>query len=114
MKHLPKSLKLQDRESSVEQMDPEELEDFIRLAREVMQQELQERCFDKKIWNSRLVQVYMSKQPGMDAQKVLEKQYITAETLYKTYIREANDVVKLSTRQMSTVPADEAEIVRNK
>ena len=58
MKHLPKSLKLQDRESSVEQMDPEELEDFIRLAREVMQQELQERCFDKKISNSRLVQVY--------------------------------------------------------
>jgi hypothetical protein len=58
----------------------EELEDFIRLAREVMQQELQESCFDKKISNSRLVQVYMSKQPGMDAKKVLEKQYITAET----------------------------------
>ena len=44
----------------------------------------------------------MSKQTGMDAQKVLEKQYITAETLYKTYIRETNDVVKLSTRQMSS------------
>jgi hypothetical protein len=43
----------------------------------------------------------MSKQPGMDAQKVLEHQYITAETLYKTYICEANDVVKFSTRQMS-------------
>ena len=43
----------------------------------------------------------MWKQPGMDAQKVLEDQYITAETLYKTYIRETNDVVKLSTRQMS-------------
>ena len=43
----------------------------------------------------------MSKQPGMDAQKVLEHQYITVETLYKTYIREANDVVKLPTRQMS-------------
>ena len=56
----------------------------------------------------------MSKQPGMDAHKVLEKQYITVETLYKTYIREGNDVVKLSTRQMSTVPAEEAEIVRNK
>ena len=56
----------------------------------------------------------MSKQTDMDAQKVLEKQYITAETLYKTYIREANDVVKLSTRQMSTGPAEEEEIVRNK
>ena len=52
----------------------------------------------QKISNSRLVQVYMSKQPGMDAQKVLEHQYITTETLYKTYIREANDVLKL-TRQ---------------
>jgi hypothetical protein len=55
----------------------------------------------QKMSNSRLVQVYMSKQPGMDTQKVLEYQYITAETLYKTYIREANDVVKLPTRQMS-------------
>ena len=44
----------------------------------------------------------MSNQPGMDAQTVLEDQNITTETLYKTYIREANDVVKLSTRQMST------------
>jgi hypothetical protein len=50
----------------------------------------------------------------MDAQKVFENQYITAETLYKTYIRGSNDVVKLSTRQMSTVPAEESEIVRNK
>jgi hypothetical protein len=63
----------------------------------------------QKISNSRLVQVYMSKQPGMDAQKVLEHQYITAETLYKTYIRETNDVVKLPTRQMSS-----PEIVRRK
>jgi hypothetical protein len=55
----------------------------------------------QKISNSRLVQVYMSKQTSMDAQKVLEHQYITAETLYKTYIREANDVVKFPTRQMS-------------
>ena len=38
----------------------------------------------------------------MDAQKVLENQYITVETLYKTYIREKNDVLKLSTRQMSS------------
>jgi hypothetical protein len=37
----------------------------------------------------------------MDAQKFLDHQYITAETLYKTFIREANDVVKLPTRQMS-------------
>ena len=114
LKYLPESFKFKDRERSVEQMEVEELEDFIRLAREVMHQELQERCFDKKISNSRLVQVYMSKQCCMDTQKVLEKQHITAETLYKTYIRESNDVVKLSTRQMSTVPAEESEIVRNK
>ena len=67
VKHLPESLKFKDRERSVEQKEAEELEDFIRLVREVMQQELQERFFDKKISNSRL----------------------------------ANDVVKLSTRQMS-------------
>ena len=36
--------------------------------------------FLQKISNSRLVQVYMSKQPGMDAQKVVEYQYITSET----------------------------------
>ena len=53
VKHLPKSLKLQDRERSVEQMEAEELEDFIRLTNEVMQQELQERCFDNKISDSR-------------------------------------------------------------
>ncbi len=82
-------------------MEDEELEDFIRLSREVMQQELQESCFDNKILNSRLVQVYMSKQPDMDAQKVLEDHYITVATLHKTYIRESNDVVKLPTRQMS-------------
>ena len=59
-------------------------EDFIRLVRDVSQEELQECCFDKKISNLRLVQVYMSKQADMDTQKVLEKQYITSETLYKT------------------------------
>jgi hypothetical protein len=37
----------------------------------------------------------------MDDQKVLEKEYITVETLYKTYIREENDVVKFPTRPMS-------------
>ena len=45
----------------------------------------------------RLVQVYMSKQPGMDAQKVLQHQYSTAETLDMTNIRDANDVLKLTT-----------------
>jgi hypothetical protein len=54
----------------------------------------------KNIAFERLVQVYMSKQPDMEDQKVLEKQYITTETLYKTYIRESNDVVKLPTRQI--------------
>jgi hypothetical protein len=36
VKHLSQSLKLQDREHSVEQMEAEELEDFIRLSREDM------------------------------------------------------------------------------
>ena len=37
VKHLPESLKFNDRERSVEQMTAEKLEDFIRLEREVMQ-----------------------------------------------------------------------------
>ena len=35
--HLSKSLKLQDQEHSVEQMEAQELENFIRVTREVMQ-----------------------------------------------------------------------------
>ena len=55
-----------------------------------------------KISNSLLVQVYMSQQPVMDAQKVLQRQYITAETLYMTYLREANDVLKPTTPRLSS------------
>ncbi len=75
VKYLSESLKFKDREPSVEEMEGEELEDFIRLGREVIQQERQECCFDKKISNSPLVQVYMSKQSDKDTQKVIEKQY---------------------------------------
>ncbi len=99
--HLTKSLKLEYRECSTEQREPGHLEHFIRVTREVMQRELQEWCFDPKMSNSRLVQVYMSKQPGMAVRKVLQYQYSTTETLYKTYIRDANDVLKLTTPRMS-------------
>ena len=101
VKLLTQSLKLKHHERSVEQREPGNLDDFIRITREVIQRELQERCFDRKISNSRLVQVYMSQQPGMDAQKVLQRQYITVETLYMTYLREANDVLKLTTPRQS-------------
>ena len=101
VKLLPQSLKLNHRVRSVEQREPGKLEDFIRVAREVMQRELQEWCFDRKISNSRLVQVCMSKQPVLDAQKVFQGQYITTETLYMTYLREANDVLKLTTPRQS-------------
>ena len=52
VKLLPQSLKLKHRERSVEQREPEKLEDFIRVTRQVIQRELQERCFDRKISNS--------------------------------------------------------------
>jgi hypothetical protein len=52
------------------------MEHFICVSREVMQTQLQDRCFDQKISNSH-------------------------GCMYKTYIREVNDVVKMSTRQMS-------------
>ena len=74
VKLLPKSLKLEHRQRSAQQMEPGKLEHFICVSREVMQTQLQERCFNQKISNSRLVQVYMSKQTGMDVQKVLEDQ----------------------------------------
>ena len=45
----------------------------------------------------------MSKQTGMDAQKDLQDQYITAETLYMTHLREAYDVVKFTT-PVNTTP----------
>ena len=41
-------------------------------------------------------------QPGMDGQKVFQGQYITAETLYMTYLRETNDVLKLTTPRQSS------------
>jgi hypothetical protein len=59
VKYLPESLKFKDRERSVEEMEAGELEDFIRLAREVMHQELQECCFDKKISNSLGTSMYV-------------------------------------------------------
>ena len=69
VKLLPKSLKLEHLERSAEQWEPGQIEDFIRAAREVMQGELQEGCFDRKISNSSLVQLYMFKQPGMNAMR---------------------------------------------
>jgi hypothetical protein len=59
VKHLSESFKFKDREHSVEEMEAGELEDFIRLAREVMYQELQEGCFDKKISNSLGASIYV-------------------------------------------------------
>ena len=44
VKPLPTSLKLEHRERSVQQMEPGKLEHFIRVSREVIQKQLQERC----------------------------------------------------------------------
>ena len=79
-----------------------QVEYFIRVSREVIESELREWCFDPKKSNSRLVQVYMSKQSVMNTNKVLQYQYSVEETLYKTYIRESNDVLKMTTPRMSS------------
>jgi hypothetical protein len=55
----------------------------------------------------------MSKHPDMDDQKVFKKKYITVETLYKTYIRESNDVVKFVTRQMSPLHQENQKLSRS-
>ena len=54
----------------------------------------------QKISTSTLFQVYMSKRSGLDSEKDLERKYNTTETLYKTCIRESNNVVEFPTRQM--------------
>ena len=49
VKFLPQSLKLNHRERTVEMRESGKLQDFIRVSREVIQRELQEWCFDRKI-----------------------------------------------------------------
>jgi hypothetical protein len=74
---------------------------MIHNARRVLKQELQTRCFTLRSSNSRMVQLYMSKQ--MVAKGMLTNdQYELARILYRQWLRKANSIVQLPTREGST------------
>lgn len=86
---LPASLKLCDRVRAFEFKQAAQCSPMIEAARRViMKTELQERCFDARPSNARMVQLYMSKQ--MDAKDILTReQFELAKTLYFTWLRNA-------------------------
>jgi hypothetical protein len=73
---------------------------MIHNACRVLKEELQARCFTLRSSNSRMVQLYMSKQ--MDAKGMLtNEQYELARALYMQRLRLANNIVQLPTRESS-------------
>lgn len=85
---LPASLKLCDRVRAFEYKQAAQCSPMIEAARKVMKKELQERCFDARPSNARMVQLYMSKQ--MDSKDILTReQFELAKTLYFTWLRHA-------------------------
>jgi hypothetical protein len=97
---LPPTLKMEDRERNEEVKNSNVVSGMIDVARRVLKEELQSRCFDLRPSNSRMVQLFMSKQ--MDAKDILTPaQYDLARTLYLQWLRAANDVQKLPTREGS-------------
>ena len=92
---------MEDCELFEEVKNAESVSTVIHNARRVLKQELQARRFTLRSSNSRMVQLYMSKQ--MDAKGMLTNdQYDLARTLYRQWLRKANSIVQLPTRQGST------------
>ncbi|KAL1500141.1 hypothetical protein AB1Y20_012824 [Prymnesium parvum] len=73
VKGLPPSLKLADRERPLEQKRPAQLSSMIDLARAILSDEIETRCFLQRSSNARMVQLYMSKQ--MDAKDILSPEH---------------------------------------
>ena len=100
VKALPDSLKVVHRERKVETKAVDDLTPMIDTARFELRQELQSRCFDNRPSNARMVLLYMSKQ--MDVKDILTNaQYELAKSLYFHWLRTANSIVKLPTRESS-------------
>ena len=96
-KALPPTLKLLDRQRSVDIKAVMDIDPMIDAARVTLRKELQERAFDRRPSNARMVQLYMSKQ--MDVKAMLTTaQYELAKTLYLQWMRDANKIVKLASR----------------
>lgn len=97
---LPPSLKMEDRTRKEESKKASDVSSMIDDGRRVLKEELQSRCFNLRSSNSRMVQLYMSKQ--MDAKCMLtNSQYELARTLYLQWLRSANEIVKLPVREGS-------------
>ena len=93
IKTFPATLNVEDRNRVTEVKSADDLGSAAETARELMKAELKARCFDLRPSNMRLVQCYMSKQPGFDCKNYLsDAQYQLAETLYKQMIRAAVDI----------------------
>ena len=97
IKALPATLKLADRERSIELRDAKDINVMIDNARLTLSNELEERCFLRRPSNARMVQLYMSKQMAV-VEMLDSKQYELSKTLYLQWLREANEVAKLAVR----------------
>ena len=88
---FPSSISLKHRTRDSAAIDADSLSGMIKSSRKVMHQQLQERFFDTSASETRLVQLYMSKQ--MPASKVLsEDQLSTARVFYLAWLRSATRV----------------------
>ena len=93
VKALPTGLTLADRERDTEDKDADDLGQSVITGREVLQRELQERAFDLRPSNTRLVQCYMSKQVPASAY-LTAAQVALARTLYMEMLRTAHEISK--------------------
>ena len=93
IKTFPASLSVADRECSVEVKPAEDLSSLVDTARSVLKDELQQRVFVNRPSNARLVQIFMTKQPGFTAKDVLTaSQLRLAETVYLQMLRAATEI----------------------
>ena len=98
---MSSTLKMEHRERFEEVKNAESVSSMIHNACRVLKEELLADCFTLRSSNSRMVQLYMSKQ--MDAKGMLTNdQYELARILYRQWLRKANSIVQLPTREGST------------
>ena len=93
VKVFPATLSMADCTRAVEHKSADALGDAVSTGRDLMRSELQARFFELRPSNLRLVQCFMSKQPGFDCKNYLkESQYQLAETLYLQAMRAAQSI----------------------
>ena len=103
VKLLPSSPSLVDRDRTVEQRSASALGGCVTTARAVMLEELQQRFFAERPSNSRMVQLYMSKQKR-STNWLPETWRLLSESLYLRWLRKAQEHLSASTRQLRSSP----------